>query len=215
MGFSLKKAIRGVRNTVKKAAAPVTRITEKVLKPVVTPLRPIASKVAGFTPQALVLGPKTFGIRSKRGTEGFERSQKVNRIGTAAVAVAAGGYFAAPVLTSAVTKAVPFLLKGAGSVATSVLPGLLNRGGGPTEDTAWNPESEIADAIRHDQEAALFRDTAAAGFVNYGGAPDPAEYGPSPAWPSRPDGAAAPTNLSPVLGLVGAGVGLYLLMKGG
>ena len=208
MGFSLKKAIRGVRNTVKKAAAPVTRITEKVLKPVVTPLRPIASKVAGFTPQALVLGPKTFGIRSKRGTEGFERSQKVNRIGTAAVAVAAGGYFAAPVLTSAVTKAVPFLLKGAGSVATSVLPGLLNRGGGPTEDTAWNPEIGGGSG-----------DIGGGGWGTGGGgggfAPDPSEYAPSPAWPARPDGAAEPTNLSPVLTLVGAGVGLYLLMKGG
>jgi hypothetical protein len=214
MGFSLKKSIKAVRNTVKKAAAPVTRITEKVLKPVVTPLRPIASKLApiinpltlvnpalGFT-GGLTLRAKAFGIKSERGVAGYRRTQKVARIGTAAAAVVVGGYYAAPALASAATKAAPFLFKGAGSVATSVLPGLLNRGGGgPTEDTAWNPET---------------------GYDGGGGgggggefAPDPAEYAPSPAWPARPDGAAAPTNLSPVLALVGAGVGLYLLVKGG
>jgi hypothetical protein len=217
MGFSLKKAIKGVRNTVKKAAAPVTRITEKVLKPVARPLRPVVSKVIPFVaPAALVLKAKAFGIRSERGVAGYKRSQKVARIGTAAAAVVGGAIVAAPAVAGVVggigLPSVGTLASGVG-LAPSVLSML--GGGGPTEDTAWNPASEIADAIRHDQEAAQFRDTAAAGFVNYGGAPDPAEYAPSPAWPARPDGAAAPTDLSPVLALVGAGVGLYLLMKGG
>ena len=81
MGFSLKKAIRGVRNTVKKVASPVTNITEKALKPVFRTLRPIVSKAIPFLPMtatpALFLKAKAFGIRSERGVAGYRRSQKV------------------------------------------------------------------------------------------------------------------------------------------
>jgi hypothetical protein len=124
------------RKAVKRAVAPISRPLEKILKPVARPLRPIASKVAGFTPQALFFNAKTFGIRSKRGTEGFERSQKVNRIGTGAVAVIAGGYVAGPAIGGAVSKTGSVLWAGAvkaGSAlslgATSLL-GALGKGKG-------------------------------------------------------------------------------------
>lgn len=213
MGF-LKRA----RKAVKKVARPVTRVTERALKPIARPLRPIVSKAIPFIPMtaplALGVKAKAFGIRSERGVASYKRSQKVARIGTAAAAVVGGAIVAAPAVAGVVGGiGLPSAgtLLGAGSAALPLLGG-----GGPTEDTAWNPEGEmgrIGDAIRHDREAAEFRRIVSAGFVG----PAPSDYAPSPAWPWRPDAATgpAPSGASPVMALVGLVVGLYLLTKGG
>jgi hypothetical protein len=192
MGF-LKK----LRKTVKKIASPVTKITEKVLKPVVRPLRPVVSKAIPFIPMtagpALFLKAKAFGIRSERGVAGYKRSQKVSRIGTAAAAVVGGAIVAAPAVAGAVSgiglPSLGTVVSGAGGL----LP-MLGGGGGPTEDTAWNPEGEGG-------VPSSFFD-----FYRNQGGPMLTDSGPGP---------AAPSGRSPVLALVGLGVGVYLLTRGG
>lgn len=92
------------RKVAKKATRPIARPLERVLKPIAQPLRPVVSKAVPFipfvAPLALVAKAKTFGIKSERGVAGYRRSQKVARIGTAAVA----GYVAAPAVGAAATS---------------------------------------------------------------------------------------------------------------
>jgi hypothetical protein len=207
---TLKSVADTGRGIVKTVTKPIARPLEKVLKPVFTPLRPVVSKAIPFIPgtsgAALVLKAKAFGIKSERGVAGYKRSQKVSRIGTAAVAAVAGAVVAAPVVAGAVggigLPSLGTVVSGAGALLPVVLGG-----GGPTEGASWNPESGggVPDS---------FGGGGGGGGGGFG--LDPADYVPSPAWPARPNvPAQAPPGLSPVVTLAGVGVGLYLLTKGG
>jgi len=97
-GFSFKKAVQSVRNVAKKVTAPVTKITEMVLKPIARPLRPIIARAAALTPIGLIAQPKLLGIKSAKSQEMFTNVQRFARIGAAAPLVIPAAIAVAPAL---------------------------------------------------------------------------------------------------------------------
>jgi len=112
--------LKRARNVIKKVAAPVTHITEKVLKPIVKPLRPIGAALAPLVPgPGLFVQPKVFGIRSAKGERIFDTSQRVGRIVTgAAVAVVA-----APVVAPTLSTVLPTIGTGLLAAAKPIIGG--------------------------------------------------------------------------------------------
>jgi hypothetical protein len=114
------------RKVVKKVAAPVTRVTEKALKPIVTPLRPAAAALAPvFAPVSLFLQPEQMGIKAQKSQELFTRSQRIGRVvaGVAATVVTGGALLSAagPATAGAVTAGTT--AAGAGTAAGTVAGG--------------------------------------------------------------------------------------------
>jgi hypothetical protein len=105
------------RKIIKKVASPLTRITEKALKQIVRPLRPIGAALAPLTGVGLVVQPKVFGIRSAKGERIFDTSQRIGRI----VAGAAGAVVAAPVVAPTLSTVLPTIGTGLLAVAKPVM----------------------------------------------------------------------------------------------
>ena len=105
------------RKILKKVASPVTGITEKVLKPIVRPLRPIGAALAPLTGAGLFVQPKVFGIRSEKGQRIFDTSQRVGRIVVGAAATIA----AAPAVISTASAVLPTIGTGLLSAAKPVM----------------------------------------------------------------------------------------------
>jgi len=110
------------RKILRRVASPVTGITEKVLKPIVRPLRPIGAAVApiagaGLFGAGLFVQPKVFGVRSSRGQRIFDTSQRVGRIAAgAAVTIAA-----APAVISTASAVLPTIGTGLLAAAKPVM----------------------------------------------------------------------------------------------
>jgi hypothetical protein len=105
------------RKILKKVASPVTGITEKVLKPIVRPLRPIGARAAVLTGFGLVAQPEFFGIKSARSQKAFTNTQRAGRI----VAGAAAAVYAAPAVISTASAVLPTIGTGLLSAAKPVM----------------------------------------------------------------------------------------------
>lgn len=182
--------LKRIRKIAKNITRPIARPLERILKPIARPLRPVGARLGAFTGPGLFLQPQVLGIRNKKSQRMFTNTQRVSRI----VAGTAVAVYAAPAALSAV-GGLGITAGGAASSALSMAPSLLGgRGGGESPAINERPNENAPG----------------------GEWTDPADYGPGPNWPTRPETAtpAAPGS-SGLLALVGLGVGAYLLRRGG